>query len=277
MHQMELSNTEHQDGKEEKKQRTCSKTMILVFNNTTVEPCVIMCIIPVIITLLTSQNLALEKACRVNLNYTDDICTALKEQNIDSQNQYERETEKLLASALAWKTYMTASIPCILGIFVGSYSDKTGHRKLFLTLPMIGQIFVCINNILNVHFFHELNLETFILVEGLIEALSGGTCIFVIIVFSFISAITTEETRTFRMGMVNFSLTVGFPIGMGLSGVLLKYLGYYGCYFLASGMHVINLLYTIFVVKDPARSLEQKKVRLLLYLIVFFSSLLPFL
>lgn len=257
-----------QNVNEQKPKRNCIATCMYILKNVSVEPCVTLFIIPYMLMSVTFQNLALEKACRVNLNFSDDICTALREQEVDSQNEFERETQRLLAAALSWKSYMTATIPCLLGIFVGTFSDITGHRKMFLTLPVIGQMLACANSILNTFFLYELNLETFTLVEGLFESISGGKLVFVVIVFSIISTITTAETRTFRLGMVSFALTIGFPIGTALSGVLLKYLGYYGCYGIAAGIHLMNLLYIILVVKDPVRSEEQRKVSCLLIIII---------
>lgn len=42
-------------------------------------------------------------------------------------------------------------------------------------------------------------------------------------VFSYISDVTTEEERTARIGIANLCFTLGIPIGMACSGVLLKY------------------------------------------------------
>ncbi|XP_052751736.1 solute carrier family 46 member 3-like isoform X2 [Galleria mellonella] len=243
----------------EKNQRTCCETLSLVYNNITVEPSVVLFVIPYILMTLTSQNLGLEKACRVNLNFGDEICTALKQQTVESQNSYEKEVQKLVTSAYAWKTYITATLPCLLGIFVGSFSDRTGHRKCFLLMPIVGQILASISSVLNVYFLDKTNLETYVLTEAVIEALSGGMSVFFITIFAYISAITTNETRTFRMGMVNFALTAGAPVGMALNGVVLKYLGYYGVYALVGGLNLLNLLYNMFVLKDPKRSTEQKK------------------
>lgn len=41
-------------------------------------------------------------------------------------------------------------------------------------------------------------------------------------VFSYIADITTEEERTLRIGIVNLCFSLGVPIGMAFSGVLLK-------------------------------------------------------
>ncbi|XP_063890216.1 lysosomal proton-coupled steroid conjugate and bile acid symporter SLC46A3 [Helicoverpa armigera] len=236
-----------------------SEKLVDVFKNITLEPSLLLFVVSAMIIVTASQNLNLEKACRVNLNFTDEICDSLKSQNIESQNEYERETQKLLSRAMSWKTYLSATIPCILALFVGSFSDKTGHRKFFIAISIIGQLLIGINNMINVYFFRELTLEVLVFSEAIIEGLSGGWCICFLTAFAFISSITTDENRTFRLGLVSFSVTVAFPIGMGVSGVLLKNFGYYGCYGLTTCLQLINLLYIILVVKDPKRNPEQKK------------------
>lgn len=240
--------------------RSCGAQCRYVMANVTVEPTMVLFVLSCILMMLTTQNLSLEKACRVNLNYSDEICQSLKLQQIGSQNEYERETQKLLAKFIASKTYITATVPCLLSLLAGSWSDKTGRRKAFLLIPMIGQILCCISNMINTYFLNELSLEVLIFSEAILEALSGSWCLAFFTIFAYISTITSEETRTFRMGLINFSMTVGFPIGMGLSGVILKNYGYYGCYGLALCLHIINFSYTAIFLKDPPRTLEQKEV-----------------
>ncbi|XP_049865727.1 proton-coupled folate transporter-like isoform X1 [Pectinophora gossypiella] len=239
--------------------RTCYESCNYVCRNITVEPTMALFVLPAILTILTTQNLSLEKACRVNLNFTDEICRSLKLQQVDTQNEYEKATQQLLTKFLASRTYITATIPCLIALFAGSYSDKTGRRKIFLLMPIFGQILVVSNNMLNVYFFYELNLEFLTFSEAIFEGFSGGWTVAFFTMFAFISDITTEKNRTFRMGLLNFALTVGFPIGMGLSGVLLKNFGYYGCYGVAFGCHALNFSYNAFILKEPEKTLAQKK------------------
>ncbi|XP_013184487.1 lysosomal proton-coupled steroid conjugate and bile acid symporter SLC46A3 isoform X2 [Amyelois transitella] len=249
----------HENGKRTQKKKPVGEWIINVFKNITVEPSVFFYIVPMVITGLPSQNLALEKACRVNLQYSTDICDSLMNQTLESQNQYEREVQKVLSSALTVKTYMTAAIPCLLTLFIGCYSDQTGYRKVFITLPMFGQILGCINGVINVYFFSVTNLQTFLYVGAVLDGITGGMCVFGTIIFAFIASITTAENRTFRVGIVNFCLSVGFPVGLSLSGILLRSIGYYGCYGMSAGLQMLNLLYTLVVLKDPPRNEEQKK------------------
>ncbi|KAL0892463.1 hypothetical protein ABMA27_015572 [Loxostege sticticalis] len=239
--------------------RTCAKSCVNALKNVTVEPTILLFYVAYMIVALTTSNLGLQKACRVNLNFSDEICTAMRKQTLDSQNHYEKEVQILMARSLAWKTYITATIPCILGLFIGTWQDKTGHRKIFVISPIVGHILVCINNIFNVFFFNQLNLEYLIFSEALLDGLSGGMCVLSLTVFSFISAITSEKDRTFRIGMANLGLMAGLPIGTAVSGVLLKNWGYYGAYGTGLCIHFFNLMYNIIVLKDPKRTTEHKK------------------
>ncbi|XP_045534302.1 solute carrier family 46 member 3 [Papilio machaon] len=244
---------------EQKEKRSNKDTILNVLNNVSVEPTAMLFVLATILVLITSQNLSLEKACRVNLNYTSEICDSLRAQNMESQNEYEKETQKLIASAMAWKTYLTATIPCAIALFVGSWSDRTGRRKIFIIYPLVGQILVCINGLINTYFFHEIRLEYFVLFEAIFEGLAGSWCVLFLVVFSYISSITTPENRTFRMGLVNFGMSAGFPIGMGISGFFLKTYGYYGCYGLACALHVTNVTYNLIFLKDTTIKKEQTK------------------
>ncbi|CAG5058556.1 unnamed protein product [Parnassius apollo] len=240
--------------------KTVKETLLYIFNNVTVEPTMFLFVSPALLTILTSQNFGLEKACRVNLNFTTEICDSLRAQNIESQNEFERDTQKLFTYFMAWKTYLSSAIPCALALFIGSWSDKTGRRKVFILIPIAGQILVCINGLLNTYFFCELRLEHFVLIEGLLEGFTGGWCISFVAIYSYISAITTTETRTFRMGLVNFSFSVAFPVGMSLSGIFLKNYGFYGCYGLSCGLHAANFIYNFIYLKDTAKSEDQRQV-----------------
>lgn len=240
--------------------KSCGATCLYILKNVTVEPTMFFFIIGAILMLQTSQNLSLDKACRVNLNFTTEICDSLRQQTLENQNVYEKETQKLLATYLPYKTYIQASIPSLLALCAGSFSDKIGRRKMFLIIGVTGQIITCTSNFINTYFFYELRLEVLIFSEALIDSIFGSWCLPLFTMFAYISAVTRDDERTFRMGLIHFSMTVGFPIGMGLSGVVLKKTGYYGCYGIAMCIFVINLLYNSFILKDPMRSPEQKQV-----------------
>lgn len=41
-------------------------------------------------------------------------------------------------------------------------------------------------------------------------------------VFSYIADVSSEEQRTLRIGILNLCFSLGVPIGMAFSGILLK-------------------------------------------------------
>lgn len=57
--------------------RSLREKIRLVANNITVEPILAAYIMPSVLSNLATQNLNLEKACRVNMAYGDEVCDAL--------------------------------------------------------------------------------------------------------------------------------------------------------------------------------------------------------
>jgi len=57
--------------------RSWREKIRLVANNVTVEPILAAYIMPSVLSNLATQNLNLEKACRVNMAYGDEVCDAL--------------------------------------------------------------------------------------------------------------------------------------------------------------------------------------------------------
>lgn len=221
--------------------------------NITVEPIIACYIMSNVFSGLAVQNLNLEKACRVNLGYSDEVCTALNRRQTANYTLEESEVQKLTASVQAWKNIVQTAFPCILILFVGSWSDKTGKRKACILLPIVGEVLCCTSFILNTYFFYELPLEITAL-SDLFPALTGGWITVCVGVFSYIGDVTTTEVRTFRVGVANLCMSLGIPIGMSLSGILLQKIGYYGIFFISNCLYVTSLIYGYIRLKDPVRS-----------------------
>ena len=71
----------------------------------TIEPALFMGVTAMYVTYLSKQNLLLEKVCRVNLNYSDDICDALAERNSNATPEYDevlKEVEHYVTGINTW-------------------------------------------------------------------------------------------------------------------------------------------------------------------------------
>lgn len=234
----------------------------LVFSNITIEPIVVCYALPSVMASLAIQNLNLEKACRVNLNYDPDICDALTVRNTSSYDkQDEIDVQKLVASMNAWKNVIQSVAPCLLLLFIGSWSDRHNNRKPCIILPIIGEIGATIGFIICTYFFFELPMEFCGLSESVPPSLTGGWFSMMVGVYSFISVLSSVETRTLRIGAVSMFSNVSITIGIALSGILYKQIGFYGVFFLSLAMYFFALIYGFNLMKGtvPKKKIETGK------------------
>ena len=223
-------------------------------DNITVEPMLACYIIPSVFASLATQNLNLEKACRVNLGYSKEVCDALSIRDTANYTKEEEAVQQLVASMGVWKTMLQSALPAFLIMFVGSWSDRWGQRKPCMLLPIVGELCTGIGLIFCTCFFYELPMEVAGIIEGLFPALTGGWFTMFMGVFSYIADVTTVEMRTLRIGIVNVFCSLGVPIGLALSGVLYKKIGFYGVFSISGVMYIMALYYGI------TRFKEAKKV-----------------
>lgn len=167
-----------------------------IINNITVEPLLAFFIVSSVLGNLTTQNLNLQKSCRVNLNMSDAICTALEQRNKKNYTiDQEARVQELVTDMTMWQSVIQHTIPCIFVIFVGSWSDRTRKRKPVLLLPIFGELVRVLGLLVCVFYFYELPMEIAGLVESVPGSLTGGWMIMFMGVFTYISDVTTVGTQ----------------------------------------------------------------------------------
>ncbi|CAH2107672.1 unnamed protein product [Euphydryas editha] len=245
--------------KDRKKRKTLSEKIAYIKENITLEPVLISYVVPGVLARLATQNLNLDKACRVNLGYGDTVCNALIAKEGTKYQREELIVQQLIASMEAWKNIILTAIPSLLILFIGAWSDRTGKRKICIILPIVGDLLMCLSNILNAYYFYEIPVQITMFFEAFFPAITGGWITTYMGTFSYIGEISSEETRTFRVGIANLCLTAGSPIGTALSGILLKHIGYYGVFSLSSLLFCFSIFYGYIYIKDPERPNLDKK------------------
>ncbi|XP_068630784.1 proton-coupled folate transporter-like [Battus philenor] len=240
---------------------TRKEKMNYLRSNITVEPIVTLFMVPSVLSLLAAQNLYIDKACRVNLQFGDKVCTDLRLRKTANHTLEELDVQKLVASVHSWKNVVNTIVPTLLMLFVGAWSDKTGRRKICMLMPIFAELMTCVLNIVNTYYFYQIPLEWTVIMDIVFPSLTGGWYTMFLGTFSYLCDITSKETRTFRLGILSLCLTIGFPIGMGFSGVLLKYLGFYGVFCIAGAMHLINFCYLYFGLEDHTWLEDKGKKR----------------
>lgn len=215
--------------KSDKNPSICSKLKLLI-RNITVEPITLCIILPSVMLIITNQNLTLEKSCRVNLALGENICDALSTRNVSypGYKTSEAAVQKLAANMAIWKNIMQSIVPATLLLFLGSWSDRHKKRKPCILNPILGEMFACMCILLCIVYFYELPVQINVLAESVPIGLSGGWYSLFLGLYSYISSITSLETRTVRIGAVHTLFTISFCCGVSLSGIVYEKLGFYG-------------------------------------------------
>ncbi|CAH2266094.1 solute carrier family 46 member 3-like [Pararge aegeria] len=226
----------------------------LMMSLITVEPILACYVMPSVLSALATQNLYLEKACRVNLGFGDQVCDALTKRQTSNYTLEEEAVQTLVASVAGWKTVLQSFLPCGILIFLGAYSDRVGQRKFCMLLPIVGEFLTSIGLIVNTYFFYELPVEAAAVTEAIFPALTGGWFTMFMGVFSYIADVTTEEQRTLRIGIVNLFYSVGVPVGAALSGILVRKIGLYGVFSLSATLYVLSFIYGYYRIKEVKRT-----------------------
>lgn len=90
-----------------------------------------------------------------------------------------------------------------------------------MLFPIVGELVTATVLMLCVY-CERVPMEVVGVAETIFGGLSGGWYNMMLGVFSYVADVTTEEERTFRIGVVNLFVTLGIPVGMAFSGVLLQ-------------------------------------------------------
>lgn len=242
----------------ESKKRSWKEKLAYIHQNITVEPILACSVVPGALSGLATQNLNLDKACRVNKNFGERVCSALLAREGNKYLKEELAVQELIAAMESWKNVLLTAIPSLMILFLGAWSDRTGKRKVCIVLPIIGNFLMCLSNIVNTYYFYELPVEVTMFFEAFFPAITGGWITTYMGAFSYISDVSSAESRTFRIGIANLCITAGTPIGSVLSGVLLEYIGYYGVFSICSLLYIFCILYGFYYIEDPKRPVENK-------------------
>ncbi|CAH2264394.1 jg18448 [Pararge aegeria aegeria] len=226
----------------------------------TVEPYVICYVLPSVLAGLAVQNLCLEKSCLVNLKYDEQTCRHIMQGRTHNYTEQEKNVQKMVAGMTAWSFPLQTALPGILTLFLGAWSDRTGNRKNFMVLPILGKLISVFGIILSTVFFLQVGLNETALIEGLPPALAGGRVSMTMAVYSYVTDITSDSERTFRLGIITAILTLSRPIGLALSGIMTNRFGYYGVFTVACIFYLTGFVYIVLRLKEKKKKkIENEK------------------
>jgi len=169
-----------------------------ILDNVTVEPMLFPYLIASILVLLANQNLNIQKACRVDLSLSVDVCTELenKGQNSTASTDSEIAVQKLVANMLIWQTIVQSTVPAVFVLFLGSWSDRNRLRRPCMLLPIYGEMVRNAGLLVCVHYFDQIPMAATGLWQALPVAVTGYWTVMFMAVFSYIGDISTVSMPT---------------------------------------------------------------------------------
>ncbi|KAK9891135.1 hypothetical protein WA026_013452 [Henosepilachna vigintioctopunctata] len=202
-------------------------------------------------TTLTNQNLALEKTCRVNLHFNTSICDAITLRNNSGyERSQEAEVQAIVQKWEAYRSFIIGSVPVVLVVLFGAWSDRHKRRKPLIMLPLLGATLSNVLLLLCSIYFMELKMQYSWLADIIPNLFSGGFGLFILGIFSYVGGIGDAENKTTRIGLITITQTVAISIGTFLSGIVLHSMGFIGVYAAIATVTFVTSLYCLFVVKE---------------------------
>ncbi|XP_050422514.1 uncharacterized protein LOC126834550 isoform X2 [Adelges cooleyi] len=224
-----------------------------VLRHITVEPLVMIYILANVAAQLINQNLNMEKACSVNLHYSNETCSALKtNSNTTKYAAEEVVVQQLVANMLIWQTVVQNGIPMLFVIFLGSWSDRHQRRKPLILMPVIGELCSNIGILFSVYYFYQLPMEVAGIAESVPASLGGGWMIMFMAVFSYMGDVTSEKMRTVQIGILHSLTTLSIAVGSYLPGATFQTFGFFSIYSTCGVLLALSLLYGLIFIKDKA-------------------------
>lgn len=220
-----------------------------VIKHITVEPLLALYFISTGMSGVAGLNLLLQKACHpgpLRPLFTD-------------QCDNEEEAQKIVTNINSWKPILQFTLPILFVMFAGPWSDNHGNRRRpLMVLPVCGQFVADLCCLLNV-FYWEWSTTIAAISEALIPGLTGTRICLLIGACSYISDITSAESRTFRLGIIAAIYFISTPVGTALGGFLRPIIEFDGIYTACALLNISSILCGILLVKNTTCDKEGMK------------------
>ncbi|CAL8124071.1 unnamed protein product [Orchesella dallaii] len=234
------------------------------------EPALIAHMCSAILVIMTVQDLLLEKACRVNLGYSDQVCDALQARNTSGLEEEERKVQALMGQVLVWRTMLENAFPIVLVFLIGAWSDKYGRKypMLFVLTAFILQDILLIFSVFSGNLTGAWSVA---FISSIIVSLSGNQACFISCSFSYISDHTPVEKRTVRTGITHSLLFLGITVGLAVGGILSKSgMGFTKIFGIGIALETFALVYLIISITNrPLPGVTDGKSRFQIFMELF--------
>ncbi len=164
-------------------------------------------------------DLLIWKICKLEFNFTDEICDNL---TLDKYDEYNNIVQTRANNFLLIQEWLQSGPAFVISFFAGSLLDNHG-AKIFVLTPLIGMLLSDIGILVNYIFIESLPIEFFYIEP--IWAFFGGKSVYYLGVYAYGTAITTPANRASRLALFDGFEQSGKIIGTILSPIIVNNVG----------------------------------------------------
>ncbi|ODN04335.1 Thymic stromal cotransporter [Orchesella cincta] len=224
-------------------------------NVITVEPAMFLQQAGDTLTYVIFQNLFIDKICRNQLHYDEKVCNLYESVQDEIPKSQEflipiiNDIQETSANFVLYYSLVENSLPVLLVLFLGVWSDANHKRKPCLVLSLMGKFCRSVGLLLNAYYmaWHPLVL---LFTVALPHSLGGGNAVFHMAAFSYIADSSVPRSRTWRLGVAEAFWFLGSPVGLYLGAYLYERGGYLCVFATAVTFHFIAVLYTSLILPE---------------------------
>ncbi|GBP07904.1 hypothetical protein EVAR_78064_1 [Eumeta japonica] len=198
------------------------------------------------------------RTCINTLDRPENKCILLLTSGTKSNEtqQLENEVQQYVTIVTMVYTVAGAVLPAIMSLFLGSWSDKYG-RKPLLTWPVLG---ITASSFLTVLFGALRGLGPWWYIITVVPtSVSGGSTAFFTGAFCYLSDITTESERSFRITFLQTGLLAGTIVGTLASPYLLQLIGSIPLLSMVAVAHTLAYVYSLVWIRESVKISKKGK------------------
>ncbi|KAK6183630.1 hypothetical protein SNE40_011067 [Patella caerulea] len=214
----------------------------------TVEPVMFIYMMAVFITYPAFQALIYSKVCVHQYNTT--FCQDLKNSSANmSEFRDEEDFVQSETSHLILMNNVAVLVPsCVFVLFfLSPLVDHVSHKAAILITASFG-VFANVTNLLN-SVYIDLD-ASYLLIGSIISGCGGSFTAMMMVIYSYITNISADESKTVRVSFVEAMIFLAGTIGVFCSGLMVDRLGFVFTFSFTTGLFVVLILYVLIWLPD---------------------------
>ncbi|XP_063830583.1 probable peptidoglycan muropeptide transporter SLC46 [Ostrinia nubilalis] len=228
-----------------------------------IEVPILLIMIGVAVSGIQISNLIMHRTCVHELNRTASECqhflspemTSTPEE-LSQRQELEREVQEYANKVMTAKSVLESAGPAVLSLFVGAWSDKHGRKPLIvwnLLAMTLGSMALVAYSMVSLGPWWLVACSVFFsLTGGISVVITGAMC--------FVSDVTDNRNRTFRLVMVQMSLVLGIAGGSMVSPFLLRAVGSVYSLLIVAAIYACAYAFSAVAIQESLSNIEEGSI-----------------